>query len=85
VIAGLLAALRAARWAPAVLRWGAVALAVALFFVNLRRAGERAGRAAERLETLERANDAQRRMLDAAADRPRDRDDLARRLRDGKF
>jgi hypothetical protein len=46
---------------------------------------ERAGRLAQRLEISERTNDVQRQMLDAAARRPRDRDDLADRLRDGRF
>ena len=40
---------------------------------------------AERLETSEETNDVQRRMLEAAARRPRSRDDLAERLRDGRF
>ena len=61
------------------------ALTIALFIVNLRSAGERAGRAAERLETLERKHAIQRQMLDAAARRPRDRGELADRLRDGHF
>ena len=61
------------------------ALTIALFLMNLRRAGERTGRLAERLETSEKANDVQRQMLDAAARRPRDHDDLADRLRDGRF
>ena len=69
----------------AALRYGAVALAVLLFLLALRRSGERAGRLAERLETMEKAHDAQRRMLEAAARRPRSRDDLAERLRDGRF
>jgi hypothetical protein len=56
-------------------------LASILFLLNLRRQGERAGRAAERLTNLERANHAQHEMLDAAADRPRNRDDLLDRLR----
>ena len=47
--------------------------------------GERTGRIAERLETTEKVNDVQRQMLEAAARRPRDRDDLADRLRDGQF
>ena len=42
-------------------------------------------RLAERLETTEKANDVQRRMLEAAARRPRDRDELADRLRNGRF
>ena len=61
------------------------ALTVALFILNLRRAGERAGRAAGRLETLERDNVVQRQMLDAASRRPRSRDDLLERLRGGGF
>ncbi|MDQ7777848.1 MAG: hypothetical protein Q4615_19245 [Paracoccus aminovorans] len=69
----------------AALRYGAFALAVLLFLLALRRSGERAGRIAERLETTEKANDVQRRMLEAAARRPRDRDELAERLRDGRF
>mgnify|MGYP006981761848 FL=1 len=60
-------------------------LAFTLFLLNLRRQGERAGRAAERLTNLEHTNHAQREMLDAAADRPRSRDDLLDRLRKGGF
>jgi hypothetical protein len=67
------------------LRYGAVVLAVMLLLLALRRSGERAGRLAERLETTEKINDVQRQMLDAAARRPRDRDELADRLRDGLF
>ncbi len=69
----------------AALRYGTIALAVLLFLLSLRRSGERAGRLAERLETSEKVNDVQRRMLDAAARRPRDRNDLADRLRNGRF
>jgi hypothetical protein len=61
------------------------ALTVALFIINLRRAGERAGRAARRLETLERDNAVQRHMLEAASRKPRSRDELLDRLRDGGF
>jgi len=71
-----------ARWAAGVVL---AALTVALFILNLRRAGERAGRAAGRLETLERDNVVQRQMLDAASRRPRSRDDLLDRLRGGGF
>jgi hypothetical protein len=49
------------------------------------RNGERAGGLAGQLETMEKTHDAQRRMLEAAACRPRSRDDLADRLRDGGF
>jgi hypothetical protein len=51
----------------------------------LRRSGERAARLAERLETEEKVNAVQRRMLNAATARPRGRDDLVRRLREGGF
>jgi hypothetical protein len=60
-------------------------LTIGLFLLNLHRAGERAGRAAERLSTSERNNEIQRQMLDAATRRPADRDALAQRLRDGRF
>ena len=61
------------------------ALTIALFLLNLRRAGERAGRLAERLSTSERTHEVQRQMLDAATRRPADRNALADRLRDGQF
>jgi hypothetical protein len=67
------------------LRYGAIALAVVLFLLSIRRAGERTGRLAERLATTEKANDVQRRMLEAAARRPLNRDELVDRLRDGGF
>ncbi|MCL5779283.1 hypothetical protein M1105_20230 [Limibaculum sp. FT325] len=85
MIGALFTAVAGSRWASQAIAWAALAGAVLLFLMNLRRAGERAGRLAERLETMERANEIQRHMLEAAADRPRDRDDLARRLRDGRF
>lgn len=59
--------------------------AILLFLLNLRRAGERAGRAAELLDARERNDAIYRQMLEAAARRPRDRDALADRLRDGRF
>ncbi len=80
-LAGILARPSARRAAALSL----VALAIALFILNLRRTAERAGRAAERLETLERTNAIHRQMLDAAARRPRSRDDLLDRLRGGEF
>ncbi|AUM72949.1 hypothetical protein CYR75_00285 [Paracoccus jeotgali] len=67
------------------LPWLAPAAAILLFSIGARRSGESAGRAAERLNNLERTNDARQRMLDAGADRPRNRDDLADRLRRGDF
>ncbi len=60
-------------------------LTIILFLLNLRRAGERSGRLAERISTTEKANEIQRQMLDAASSRPRDRDELAQRMRDGRF
>jgi hypothetical protein len=81
----LLTWISSSRFVLAVGKWAAIALAVLLFLLSLRRSGERTGRLAERLETLEETNDVQRRMLEAAARRPRDRDDLADRLRDGEF
>ena len=62
-----------------------VALTIALFLLNLRRAGERAGRLAERLSTSEKTHEIQRQMLDAASRRPADRNALADRLREGRF
>lgn len=61
------------------------ALTIALFLLNLRRAGERAGRLAERLSTSERTHEIQRQMLEAASRRPADRDALAQRMLDGRF
>ena len=85
MIGGLLATLAGSALARAALRYGAVALAVILFLLLLRRTGERTGRPAECLETTEKANDVQRRMLEAATRRPRDRDELAERLHDCSF
>ena len=51
------------RWARQAALWTATAGAILLFLTNLRRAGERTGRLAERLETMERTNAIQRRML----------------------
>lgn len=72
-------------WARQVAALALAALTVILFILNLRRSGERAGRAAERLDQLERINAIQRQMLDAPSRRPRSRDDLLDRLREGEF
>jgi len=85
MIATLLAWASASPWARTTLKYGAITLAVLLFLLALRRSGERAGRVAERLETTETAHDVQRRMLEATARHPRDRSELAERLRDGQF
>lgn len=60
-------------------------ITVALFLLNFRRTGERAGRLAQRLSTSERTHEVQRQMLEAASRRPADRDALAQRMRDGWF
>ena len=62
-----------------------VAVTITLFLLNLRRAGERAGRLVERLSASERTHEIQRQMLDAASRRPADRDALVDRLRSGRF
>ena len=85
MIAGLFAALGAGRLGRAVLRIGLLVAAILLLLLACRRSGERLGRLVERLEASEKTNDVQREMLEAAARRPRDRDELAERLRDGRF
>lgn len=85
MITALLTGIAASPWVRAAMRYGAIAVAVFLFLLSLRRSGERAGRLAERFETTEKVNDVQRRMLEAEARRPRNRDELADRLRDGRF
>lgn len=73
------------RFALAVGKWAAIGLTVSLFLLSLHRSGGRVGRLAERLENQEKANEIQRRMLEAAARRPRNRDELVERMRDGEF
>lgn len=85
MIASLLGGIVATPWARATLRYGAIAVAVALFLLSARRTGERVGRLEERIQTTEKVNEIQRRMLEAAAHRPRDRGELVDRLRDGGF
>ena len=82
MIAVFLSGIAASPWMRAALRYGAITFAVLLFLLSLRRSGERAGRLAERLETTEKASDVQRRMLESAARRPRDRDKSTERMRD---
>ena len=83
--ASLAVGLMARPWARRVAATALVALTIALFLINLRRSGERAARATERLDQLERINAIQRQMLEEAANRPRSRDDLLDRLRGGQF
>ncbi len=85
MIASIVGGIAATAWARAALRYAAIAITIVLFLLSLRRSGERAGRLAERLETTEKANEIQRQMLEAAARRPHDRDELVDRLRDGGF
>ncbi len=85
MIATMLGLISASPLARVALRYGAIALATILFLLSIRRTGERVGRLAERLETREKTNEIQRRMLEAAARRPRDRGELVDRLRDGGF
>lgn len=83
--ASLAVGLLARPWARRMAAYALVALTIALFIVNLRRTAERAGRVAERFGQLERTDAIHRQMLDAAARRPRSRDDLLDRLREGGF
>ena len=84
MIGGLLTGIAASPWMRSALRYGAIVLAVLLFLLALLRSGERTGRLAERLETMEKANDVQRRMLEVAARRPRDHHELGERLSIGR-
>lgn len=81
----LLVGIFARPWVRLVVGYGLVALTISLFILNIRRTAERAGRAAERLDHLEHTHAIQRQMLEAASRRPRDRDELLDRLRDGGF
>jgi hypothetical protein len=85
VIAGLLGCLGAGRVGRLALRTAALVAAILLLLLACRRSGERLGRVLERLEASERTNDVQLEMLEAAARRPRDRGELAERLRKGRF
>ncbi|WP_075223202.1 hypothetical protein [Acuticoccus yangtzensis] len=73
---------------PWLRRLGMYAAAAGAFVAALAallRSGERSGQLLEQLEQEREVSDARQRMLDAAHDRPRGRDDLARRMRDGEF
>ncbi len=85
MIGGLVATLVGSAWARAALGYSVTAFAILLFLLALRRSGERVGRLAEQLETMEKSNEVQRRMLEAAARRPHSRDELVDRLHDGRF
>ncbi|XDA97043.1 hypothetical protein AB1M95_13040 [Sulfitobacter sp. LCG007] len=81
----LLAGILARPWARRAAGFALATLTITLFILNLRRTAERAGRAAERLDMLERNDAIHRQMLGAAARRPHDRNALLDRLRDGAF
>ena len=61
--------------------WLAAAAAVASVLFGARQAG----RNAERIENMRRTVEVQRDQLEAASRRPRDRGELARRMRGGTF
>ena len=69
MISSFLGGIIASPWIRAALRYGTKTIAIVLFLLLIRRAGERTGRLTERLEITEKANDIQRRMLEAAARR----------------
>jgi hypothetical protein len=85
MLGSLAVGLLARPWARWTAGYALAALTITLFIFNLRHTAECAGRAAEWLDQLERANAIQRQMLEAASRRPRDRDDLLDRLREGGF
>jgi Flp pilus assembly protein TadB len=85
VISGLVATFAGSAWARGALRYGLIACAILLSLLARRRSCERADRHAEQLETMERTLEAQQPMLEAAARRPRSRNDLAERRRDGRL
>ena len=81
MIAAFLGGISAGPFGRAALRYGGIAPAVLLFLLSIRSAGERVGRLAERLEATEKTNEVQRRMLEVAARRPRNRNELVDRFR----
>lgn len=69
------------RNALGLLGWLAAAAAAAAVLLGARQVG----RNAERVERMKKTIEVQHDQLEAATRRPRDRDELARRLRDGSF
>jgi hypothetical protein len=82
---GWITAILASGLARKALGLALTATTITLFLLNLRRAGERAGRLAERHSTSEKTHEIQRQMLGAASRRPHGRDDVIERLRNGGF
>ncbi len=69
------------RNALAIAGWLAAAGAVIAVLGGARQSG----RSAERIQIMKKTMEVQRAQLEAAGSRPRDRGDLARRMRDGTF
>jgi hypothetical protein len=69
------------RNALALLGWLAAAGAVLAVLAGARQSG----RNAERVQIMRKTVEVQHEQLEAASRRPRDRDELARRMRDGSF
>jgi len=65
----------------ALLGYAAAVAAVAAVLLGARQAG----RNAERVDRMKKTIEVQRDQLEAATRRPRDRDELTRRMRDGTF
>lgn len=82
MIAARLTWIAASPWMRAALRYGAIVVAILLFLLSLRTSGERTERLAERLETTEKTNEIQCRIMEAAARCPRNRGELVNRLSD---
>lgn len=82
--AAMLAGLIGRPWSRQVIEVALAVLTVALFLFNLRRSGEHAGRAAERLRARKKSDAIYRKMLDAAARRPHHRDALVQLLPTGE-
>ncbi len=70
-----------ARNVLSLLGYAAAAAAVAAVLFGARQAG----RNVERVDRMRKTIEVQRDQLEAATRRPRDRDDLTRRMRDGTF
>lgn len=79
---GLVVGILSQPWAPR--PWPSSPLTIVLFIFNLRGRAERAGRTAEGLDQ-EHIHAIHRQLLDAATRHPRDRDELAERLRDWRY
>lgn len=85
MIGALLGTISSSRWTLRLAAMSGLFVAILLFLLNLRRAGEQTGRLTERLKAMERTNAIQHRMLETTTDRPRDRNELVDRLRRCQF